>query len=82
MHFQSEISEVMELKNPDNCSLPNRRLQRNDAEDKKFDPEYYMYVFIYITDPEYYMYVFITDPEYYMYITDPEYYMYVHCIYN
>ncbi|XP_076105320.1 protein SHQ1 homolog [Mytilus galloprovincialis] len=40
--LQDEIVEIVDLKNPDQCSISDRREKREMAEQQKFDKDYYL----------------------------------------
>ena len=40
--YQAELHEIAEIPDPDAMSLSERREARKDAEDMKFDEEYYL----------------------------------------
>ena len=41
--LQEELKEVVDIPDPDVCIVADRKAARIQAENDKFDPEYYMY---------------------------------------
>lgn len=47
--LQDELSDVIDIKNPDQTPVDERRKKRLAAEAAKFDPDHYLWVSVYFT---------------------------------
>jgi len=42
LHFQDELSDVIDVKDPDHTPTDERKMRRLEAEAAKFDPDHYL----------------------------------------